>query len=282
MVRCSPLGFVLLITFLAIGTASAIAQDRSRYPDWSGQWTRGPGMGNGWDPTKPQGMGQQAPLTPEYRARLEAVLADKAAGGLGGDPTAVCLPHGMPRMMIGVYPMEFVITPNVTYVLTDYTTHRRIFTDGRIWPAELRPSYNGYSIGTWIDEDGDGRYDVLQVETRGFKGPRTFEQSGMALHEDNETVIRERIGLDKSDNGLLRNQVTVEDHALTRPWTITRVYRSEPNPVWDFVDCAENNPHVLVGNEPYMISADGYLMPTKREQPAPDLRYFDRRSSSEK
>ena len=74
MVRCSPLGFVLLITFLAIGTASAIAQDRSRYPDWSGQWTRGPGMGNGWDPIKPQGMGQQAPLTPEYRARLEAPL----------------------------------------------------------------------------------------------------------------------------------------------------------------------------------------------------------------
>ena len=113
---------------------------------------------------------------------------------------------------------------------------------------------------------------MLEVETRGFKGPRTFEQSGMALHEDNETVIRERIGLDKSDNGLLRNQVTVEDHALTRPWTITRVYRSEPNPVWDFVDCAENNPHVLVGNEPYMISADGYLMPVKKEQQPPDIR----------
>jgi hypothetical protein len=270
----APFGIILLTVFLAAGTASAIAQEHSQYPDWSGQWTRGPGMGNAWDPTKPPGLGQQAPLTPEYRARLEAVLADKAAGGLGGDPTAVCLPHGMPRMMIGIYPIEFVITPKVTYVLTDYTTHRRIFTDNRILASEQLPSFNGYSTGTWIDEDGDGRYDVLEVETRGFKGPRTFEQSGMALHDDNETVIRERIGLDKSDKNLMRNQITVEDHALTRPWTVNRVYKRDPNPVWNFVDCAENNPHVLVGKEAYMVSADGHLMPTKRGQSGPDLRYF--------
>ena len=280
MARCSALGIVAAAIFLAVGTAGADAQDQSRYPGWSGQWTRGPGMGNGWDPIKQQGLAQQAPLTPEYRAIFEASLADKALGGVGGDTTALCLPHGMPRMMIGIYPIEFVITPELTYVLTDYTTHRRIFTDGRGWPKELRPSFNGYSIGRWIDEDGDGRYDALEVETRGFKGPRTFEGSGMPLHEDNQTVIRERIGLDKADRNLLRNQVTVEDHALTRPWTITRSYRREPNPVWDFVDCAENNPHVLVGKQYYMISGDGYLMPTKRGQPAPDLRYFERPTST--
>jgi hypothetical protein len=233
-------------------------------------------MGLGRDPAKPQGLGQQAPLTPEYHAIFEARLADKAQGGPGGDRTALCLPHGMPRMMIGIYPIEFVVTPKITYVLTDYTTHRRIFTDGRDWPSELLPSYNGYSIGKWVDQDGAGRYDVLEVETRGFKSPRTFDSSGMPLHEDGGTVIHERIGLERSDLGLLRIAVTVEDHALTRPWTINRVYRRETSPVWDFVDCAENNPHVLVGTEYYMISADGYLMPTKRDQSAPDLRYFSR------
>jgi hypothetical protein len=146
---------------------------------------------------------------------------------------------------------------------------------GRNWPSELLPSFTGYSIGKWIDEDGDGRYDVLEVETRGFKGPRTFEGTGMPLHEDNATIIRERVRLERSDPGLLRIESTIIDHALTRPWTVTRVYRREAQPVWDFVDCTENNPHVLVGNEYYMISADGYLMPTKRGQPAPDLRYFN-------
>jgi len=281
MVGGNRVGAFLAILVL-MGTVGASAQEQSKYPDWSGQWNRGPGMGVGWDPIKPPGLGQQAPLTPEYRAIFDASLADKAQGGLGGDPTGLCLPHGMPRMMIGIYPIEFVVTPKTTYVLTDYTTDRRVFTDDRKWPDELRPSYNGYSIGKWIDEDGDGRYDVLEVETRGFKGPRTFEGSGMPLHDDNQTVIRERIWLDKSDKGLLHNRVTIEDHSLTRPWTIERVYKRDSNPVWDFVDCAENNPHVLVGKEYYMISADGYLMPTKRGQQAPDLRYFNHQSPSGK
>src|SRR5947207_3624573 len=196
MTRFDSIGIVAITILLLVGAKSAGAQDISRYPDWSGQWMRGPGMGNGWDPTKPQGFAQQAHLTPDYRSILEARLADRTQGGLGGDPTGLCLPHGVPRMMIGIFPIEFVVTPNVTYVLTDYTTHRRIFTDGRAWPKELLPSFNGYSIGKWVDEDVDGRYDVLEVETRGFKGPRTFEGSGMPLNEDNQMVNRERIGLD--------------------------------------------------------------------------------------
>jgi hypothetical protein len=66
----------------------------------------------------------------------------------------------------------------------------------------------------------------------------------------------------------------VIDHALTRPWTVTRHYQRDPGGEWDFVDCAENNPHVVIGSETYMLSADGFLMPTKGGQPPPDLRYF--------
>ena len=194
----SLISVLAIAALVAGGARAARAQDQSKYPDWSGQWFRGPGMGTGWDPTRPQGLGQQAPLTPEYQAIFAATLADKAAGGLGGDPTATCLPHGMPRMMIAIYPIEFVITPKTTYMLSDYTTDRRIYTDGRAWPQELLPSFNGYSIGKWSDDDGDGKLDTLAVETRGFKGPRTFEGSGMPLHNDNETVIRERIQLDKT------------------------------------------------------------------------------------
>ena len=276
MVGCRLLGILATLASALVIATAANAQDQSKYPDWSGQWMRGPGMGVGWDPSKPPGLGQQAPLTPEYRAIFDGFLADKALGGLGGDPTALCFPHGMPRMMIGIFPIEFVVTPKVTYVLTDYTTHRRIFTDGRDWPREILPGYNGYSIGKWVDEDGDGRYDALEIETRGFKGPRTFEGSGMPVHEDNKTVIRERIKLDKADNNLLRLEATITDSSLTQPWSIARTYRRETNGFWDFVDCAENNPHILVGKEYYMLSADGYLMPTKRGQQPPDQRYFNR------
>jgi hypothetical protein len=35
--------------------------------------------------------------------------------------------------------------------------------------------------------------------------------------------------------------------------------------------------HVAVSKDDYFISADGYLMPVHRDQPAPDLRYFKTR-----
>ena len=104
---------------------------------------------------------------------------------------------------------------------------RRIYTDGRSWPKDAEPSFMGYSIGKWIDEDGRGRYDVLEVETRNLKGPRAFDASGIPLHTDNQTVVRERIYLDKSDPNILHDEVTTIDNALTRPWTVTKNYHRE-------------------------------------------------------
>src|SRR5579872_1764580 len=125
--------------FAAFAT-NARAQDLSKLPDWSGQWKSTAGIQ--WDPTKPLGRAQQPPLNAEYKARYERSLADQAAGGLGDDPTGRCIPHGMPRVMTVVYPMEIVILPTTTYVLTDYTIPRRIFTDGRDWPAEMDENFN--------------------------------------------------------------------------------------------------------------------------------------------
>ena len=256
--------------------ASAQAQDPATLPDWSGQWKSTAGIQ--WDPTKPLGRAQQPPLNAEYQKRYEASLADQALGGLGDDPTGRCIPHGMPRVMTVVYPMELVILPSTTYVLTDYTVPRRIFTDGRDWPAEMDENFNGTSIGRWVDMGADGRYTALLAETRGFKGPRSYEASGIILHDDNQTIIKERFSIDKTEKDLLLDEITVIDDALTRPWTVTKKYRhvAEARPIWHFNDCAEDNHHVRVGKDDYFISEDGYLMPVKRDQAPPDLRYFKR------
>src|SRR5579885_2770180 len=148
-------------------TASARAADDAQYPDWSGAGIRSPvklPTQPSHDQTKPWGRGQEAPLTPEYQKVLEDSIADQAAGGQGNNfDRARCMPTGMPHMMT-FGPLEFVVTPDTTYILIG-TQVRRIFTDGREWPREIEPSYAGYSIGRWIDEDGDGNYDVLEAET---------------------------------------------------------------------------------------------------------------------
>ncbi len=267
------IGLIALAAALGAAIAPAHAQDEPKYPDWSGKW-RVIG-GNRWDPTKPAGRGQQPPLTPEYQAIFEASLADQQAGGPGNDMRFSCLPPGMPRMMTVIFPMEFIFSPKITYILFENLMPRRIYTDGREWPTEVDPAFAGYSIGHWVDEDRDGRFDVLEIETRNMKGPRSFEPSGLPLHRDDQTVVKERIYLDKANAGSLLNEITTIDNALTRPWTVTKKYRRDDSPFWFDNNCNENNPHILIGKETYFLSADGYLMPAKKGQAPPDLRYFN-------
>jgi len=163
-------------------------------------------------------------------------------------------------MMTVIFPMEFIFSPKITYILFENLMPRRIYTDGREWPTEVDPAFAGYSIGRWVDEDRDGRFDVLEIETRNMKGPRSFEPSGLPLHRDDQTVVKERIYI---------------DNALTRPWTVTKKYRRDDSPFWFDNNCNENNPHILIGKETYFLSADGHLMPAKKGQAPPDLKYFN-------
>ena len=263
---------IVLAAALSSAMVAAHAFDESKYPDLKGMW-RGTG-GNKWTPA-----GQKAPLTPEYQAIYEANLADQAAGGHGTDPTYTCLPPGMPRQMNVYEPMEIVVTAGTTHLLMEHIhDSRRIYTDGRDWPEELEPAFRGHSIGKWIDADGDGRYDVLEVETRGVKGPRSFDSTGLPLHEDNQTIVKEQIYLDKANPNLLHDEITTIDHALTRPWTVMKNYRrvQTKEPIWWRESiCAENNPHVRIGKDDYFISFDGYLMPVRKDQAPPDLKYFN-------
>jgi hypothetical protein len=267
---------MLLAAILSMAPMSASAFDESKYPDFQGQWKRKLGTVNSWDESKRPGRPQNPPLTPEYRQRWEASMADQAAGGQGLDTRVTCISNGMPRMMTILRQLEIFIRPEITLIVFENNLPRRIYTDGRDFTARDNiPSYNGYSIGKWIDENGDGKFDVLEVETRNFKGPRNYEPSGIPLHDDNESIIRERMYLDKNNPDTLVNEITTIDNALTQPWKIVKNYRRERNVEWYEDLCSENNNHVMIGKENYFMSADGYLMPAKKGQQPPDLRYFN-------
>jgi hypothetical protein len=280
-----PTGALALAATLMVAIGGAQAADETRYPNWKGQWSAvSPPLGDPqsmkFDPTKRAGLWQDAPLTPEYQKILEDSMADQAKGGLGNYSTALCILGGMPRTMSALR-QEYIITPETTYILNDidFIEVRRIFTDGRDWPkdGEVEPTYLGYSIGSWIDEDGDGRYDVLEVDTRGpFKGPRAYDHTGLPLHFDNQSTFKERFYIDKTKPNILHDEITVFDHALTRPWSVDKTFirNSNPRPSWPESNCSEGNVNVVIGTESYWLSADRLLIPTKKGQAAPDLKYF--------
>jgi hypothetical protein len=278
----NPVAAIVFAAALCLAHSGAQAFEDSKYPDLHGQWIRAvaPGASDEprFDPRKPPGRGQEPPLTAEYQAIFEANLREREAGVPGTWPGPSCLPPGMPAQMTAYRPLEFIVLPDVTYIRIDYIreTRRRIYTDGRSFPKEAEEGFDGYSIGQWIDEDRDGRYDVLDVETRNFKGPRHFDLSGIPLHGDNETVIKERIFLDKADQNLLHDEMTVFDHALTRPWTVTKDYRrsADLRPQWDEYMCVWESNTIRIGGETYLLDKDGFVRPAKKDQAPPSLKYF--------
>ncbi len=105
--RRSIRAITVTVTFTVAALAmmpAARAFDETKYPDLRGQWRRMPVPGitgqPGYDPTKRQGLAQQAPLTAEAQAILAASLADQKQGGQGNDPTYNCMSPGMPRIMM--------------------------------------------------------------------------------------------------------------------------------------------------------------------------------------
>ena len=255
--------------------APAIAQvvDFGKYPNFGGQWDRN-GPPNNW-----RQLGGPPPLTPEYQKVLDKSVADQRAGKPGNWPSTYCMPEGMPALMNVYNPMEVVITPETTYIITSHNNdvYRRIYTDGRDWPADAERTLVGYSIGRWIGENGDGKYSTLEIETRFLRSPRAYEVTGVPFHDDNQTVIKERFYLDKADYNTLYDDIVVIDHAMTRPYgRLQKIFRKpDARPVWRVETCPADNVWIKIGSEAYVVNtADGKLMPAFKDQPPPDLSYF--------
>src|SRR5262249_53277607 len=138
------LGLTATLMMIGVVRAADAPAPPDKYPNWTGAWARwvppnsrrDPGNGGtgftaggppSFDQNKPWGLGQQAPLTPEYQKVLEDSLADQEQGGEGNffDHAVRCMPGGMPLMTIAFTPLEFVVTPNTTYVLIGGSEHFR-------------------------------------------------------------------------------------------------------------------------------------------------------------
>jgi hypothetical protein len=102
-------------------------------------------------------------------------------------PAGRCLPHSIPNaMLVPLYPWKIVQTPEEVVVLYEnFTQYRQIFTDGRSFPAQMDPTWFGYSIGRW---EGD----VLVVETAGLNDKAWLDDGGHPRSEQMRTTEKFR------------------------------------------------------------------------------------------
>lgn len=211
--------------------------------DFTGIWENRGGIG--WRQGIAPGLKQDPPLTPEYRAIWQRHLDNAAAGRPTGDPTAGCLPQGMPRIMTMTYPMEIMMNARQVNIFAEWNGQtRRIFTDGRPLPPpdEVEVTFNGTSVGHW---EGD----VLVATTVGMRPETNLESSGLP-HSD-VLVAKERIWLESDD--VLKDEITLVDaKAYTKPWTVTKAFhRAAPG--------AELIEYVCLENQRNPINASGEI-----------------------
>jgi hypothetical protein len=209
-----------------------------KLPDFTGVWeiplgggaARG-GGGRGAAARTGGGRASAAPpsLTQEYAAKAQeqARLAAKAED----NPSANCLPPGMPGIMSQPYPIEVLMTPGqVTIVVEAYTQVRHIYTDGRPLPEDPDPSFDGTSVGRW---EGD----TLVVETAGFEQvPR-----GISFPYSEKMKIIERFKL--ADPDTLNVETTILDPlALAKPYSMgNRIFKRHRSWTISEYVCEENN-----------------------------------------
>src|SRR4051812_6011139 len=195
------------------------------YPSWKGQWERQVVRGligqPSFDPNKGWGKYQEAPLTPEYEKIFNDNVAAQERGDFFDWRGAKCQGFGMPLIMYPFVPIEFVITPETTYVIIDWVEHtRRIYTDGREWPKEISPTLVGYSIGKWLDTTGDGQYDTLGSRPAASRDRAITTPADCRCIATISRYSRNASISTRPTKNKMHNKITVIDNALTRPWTV--------------------------------------------------------------
>jgi len=146
-------------------------------------------------------------MTASTREYMQKIGERKA-----GNPSGLCLPHGLPQADLMSYaPFKIIQTAGVIAVLYEVdNTHRQIYTDGRPLPVDPQPAWGGYSVGRW---DGD----TLIVDAAGFNEGTWLDSAG---HPHSDALrIQERFH--RRDFGHMDLSVTVDDPKMyTRPFTI--------------------------------------------------------------
>lgn len=182
----------------------------------------------------------QPALTPAYADKLKAFNDARAKGNEQDNPSANCVPPGMPEIMGQPYPIQILFGPGqVTIQAEAYQQIRHIYTDGRPHPADPDLTYNGNSIGHW---EGD----TLVVDSTGFTPDTPLGVNYGMRHSDKMHIV-ERMRL--TDPDTLEVVTTIDDpEALTQPWTTTRTFKRHKDWTISEYVCEQNNRNFVDDN----------------------------------
>ena len=165
-----------------------------------------------------------------YQPWAEKVFNERHAAMSIDDPHVRCLPDNPPRHWTLPHLTKAIHTPKLLVLLYEVNAmYRQIFIDGRPFPQDMNPSWNGYSVGHW---EGD----TLVVETRGFRDDLWADTWGSPMSDAAKMTEKFR----RRNFGTMDIELTIDDPKVyTMPFTVTLNETLEPDT--ELVDefCAE-------------------------------------------
>ena len=203
-------------------------QTSAHAPDLSGLWAPRPdGIRiNTWDSSDPFGQKPElAPMAPWAAAKWKEArppFGAKQTFEDTNDPVQrYCDPPGITR--IWMYPWEFkmIQTPNIVYILYEFTRVWRSIAMDREHPKDPDITWMGDSIGRY---DGD----TLVIDTVGLSDKTWLDHTGHPHSESLHVVERLR----RVDPKTLELAVTVDDpNAFTKSFSGKKYFESTTSPM---------------------------------------------------
>jgi hypothetical protein len=166
-----------------------------------------------------------------YRPEAATLVAARHADDSRDDPHVRCLPDNPPRAWTLPHLTKALHSPKLLVLLYEVNAiYRQIFIDGRAFPPDPNPTWNGYSVAHW---EGD----TLIVETRGFRDGLWIDTWGSPMSDAAKMTERMR----RPNFGTLEIELTIDDPKnYTKPFTVKLTQDLEPDT--ELVDefCLEN------------------------------------------
>jgi hypothetical protein len=149
-----------------------------------------------------------------YQPWAAKLAAERAADLSRDDPHVRCLPDNPPRAWTLPHLTKTIHNPKLLVLLYEVNAmYRQIFIDGRPFPEDMNPTWNGYSVGHW---EGD----TLVVETRGFRDNLWIDTGGSPMSD----VAKMTEKIRRPNYGTLELEITIDDPKVyTRPFTVNLV-----------------------------------------------------------
>ena len=183
-----------------------------------------------WDPSDPFGLHpEQAPMTPWARERFKTVRPpfgiNQTFEAINDPVQKYCDPPGVSRIYDYPWQFTFVQTPDVVYVLYEFSRTWRSIAMNREHPKDPDTTWLGDSVGKY---DGD----TLVIDTVGFNDKTWLDHVGHPHSDALHLIERFR----RVNHDMLELSVTVDDpKAYTKSFTGKKHFSLSTSPMGETI-----------------------------------------------